>query len=163
MCWILEYNISITKWYAEHFAHFNPTMLWANNIPYGEYPSWLHKTLASWPSQKSSHTVVHIDPMHISTRPANALLVPINLLSPSEQKSTQIHTVDKMYQIVKKTSFEEWVRVGDIHSKKPLVSKRFNIQQHCSTPKAAMWQILGNQSRVLQFPNNVETLLKAVS
>ena len=77
--------------------------------------------------------------MHISTRPANALLVPINLPSPSEQKSTQIHTVDKMYQIVqKKTSFEEWVRVGNIHSKKPLVSKQFNIQQHCSTPKAAM-------------------------
>ena len=69
----------------------NVVYSWAINIPYGEYPSWLHKTLASWLSQKSPHNVVHIEPMHISTRPANALLGPINRTSPFEQKSTQIY------------------------------------------------------------------------
>ena len=71
-------------------AHFSRKLLAMSNqetiIPYGEYPSCLHTTLASLLSQKSSQMVPQVPLTHTSTLPSlSELLIPLMRTDPSKQ------------------------------------------------------------------------------
>ena len=61
---------------------------WWLHIPYGEYPSCLHTTLASLLSQKLSQMVPQVSLMHTSTLPWSGRVEPARRISPGVQYTT---------------------------------------------------------------------------
>ena len=68
-------------------------------IPYGEYPSCLHTTLASLLSQKSSQMVPQVPLTHTSTLPWRGIEEPARRISPCVQCTAQGGTYIARYCI----------------------------------------------------------------